>query len=111
MCAAGTRLDGTKIHEDTGSLNALDNQVPVETGQRMARHLSLWLNIYMAVFMCMTAEFSTWANSLSLPQDAGKQIRSPGQLFALTTSIFVCFFVSVDILGDWSKESMAKPRV
>lgn len=62
----------------------------------------------MGILMCMTAEFATWYNSLDLGQDRGKELRNPGQLFALTSSIFVCFFVIVDILGERRKENMGK---
>ena len=104
----GKWLLRTHINEDTVIQNGLDDQTSDQAGQRIARHLSLWLNMYICVLVCMAAEFSTWFNSLHLPQDGGGGIRSPGQLFALTTSIFICFFVTLDILGDRSKGNMGK---
>jgi len=104
----GKRLLRTNINEDAVIENALDDQISVQSGQRIARHLSLWLNMYICVLMCMAVEFSTWSNSMHSPQDGGKGIRNPGQLFALTTSIFICFFVILDILGHRAKGSVGK---
>ena len=64
--------------------------------------------MYIGVMMCVMAEFSTWFNSIEQLQETGKQIRNTGQLLALTTSIFVLFFVMVDVLREWSKENMGK---